>query len=115
MLARCTFPVPSSADVLAIGECALWSGRIFGLVAPGYQMARAAVANLLDGDETFGGADMSTKLKLMGVDVGAIGDSHAQAPGAREVLTLDRQTGIYKKLVVDETGERLLGASYNFV
>ncbi|GAA4502119.1 nitrite reductase large subunit NirB [Pseudaeromonas paramecii] len=100
----------SAADVLAIGECALWSGRIFGLVAPGYQMARAAVANLLDGDETFGGADMSTKLKLMGVDVGAIGDSHAQAPGAREVLTLDRQTGIYKKLVVDETGERLLGA-----
>ena len=100
----------SAADVLAIGECALWSGRIFGLVAPGYQMARAAVANLLDGDETFGGADMSTKLKLMGVDVGAIGDSHAQAPGAREVLTLDRQTGIYKKLVIDETGERLLGA-----
>ena len=48
--------------------------------------------------------------QLVRVDVGAIGDFHAQAPGAREVLTLDRQTGIYKKLVIDETGERLLGA-----
>ena len=96
--------------MLAIGECALWAGKIFGLVAPGYQMARAAVATLLGQAGSFQGADMSTKLKLMGVDVGAIGDSHAQSAGAQEVLTLDRQSGIYKKLVIDETGQRLLGA-----
>ena len=62
----------SDDDILAIGECALWSGKIFGLVAPGYQMARAAVSSLLGGETRFKGADMSTKLKLMGVDVGAI-------------------------------------------
>lgn len=100
----------SQPEVLAIGECALWAGKIFGLVAPGYQMARAAVATLLGQAGSFQGADMSTKLKLMGVDVGAIGDSHAQSAGAQEVLTLDRQSGIYKKLVIDETGQRLLGA-----
>ncbi len=100
----------SHADVWAIGECALWSGKIFGLVAPGYQMARAVVAGLLGKDGSFQGADMSTKLKLMGVDVGAIGDSHGNTPGAQEVLTLDRKSGVYKKLVVDESGKKLIGA-----
>ncbi|MDO2950220.1 nitrite reductase large subunit NirB [Aeromonas simiae] len=100
----------SDPAILAIGECALWQGRIFGLVAPGYQMARAAVATLCGGESRFGGADMSTKLKLMGVDVGAIGDGHGATPGAQTLLLLDRSGGVYKKLVVDERGERLLGA-----
>ena len=100
----------SHGDVWAIGECALWSGKIFGLVAPGYQMARAVVAGLLGKEGSFQGADMSTKLKLMGVDVGAIGDSHGNTPGSQEVLTLDRKSGVYKKLVVDESGKKLLGA-----
>ena len=100
----------SDHDVLAIGECALWSGKIFGLVAPGYQMARAAAALLVGQAGGFQGADMSTKLKLMGVDVGAIGDSHAQTAGSQEILTLDRKSGVYKKLVIDESGKRLLGA-----
>lgn len=100
----------SDPAILAIGECALWQGRIFGLVAPGYQMARAAVATLCGGESRFNGADMSTKLKLMGVDVGAIGDGQGVTAGAQSLLLLDRSTGVYKKLVVDEQGERLLGA-----
>ncbi|RWT42833.1 nitrite reductase large subunit NirB, partial [Aeromonas caviae] len=100
----------SDSAILAIGECALWQGRIFGLVAPGYQMARAAVASLCGGESRFTGADMSTKLKLMGVDVGSIGDAHASTAGAQELLLLDRVNGIYKKLVTDGEGNRLLGA-----
>lgn len=100
----------SDPAILAIGECALWQGRIFGLVAPGYQMARTAVASLCGGDTRFVGADMSTKLKLMGVDVGSIGDAHASTAGAQELLLLDRVNGIYKKLVTDGEGNRLLGA-----
>lgn len=100
----------SDPAILAIGECALWQGRIFGLVAPGYQMARAAVASLCGGESRFAGADMSTKLKLMGVDVGSIGDAHASTAGAQELLLLDRVNGIYKKLVTDGEGSRLLGA-----
>ncbi|WP_397472004.1 FAD-dependent oxidoreductase, partial [Rheinheimera sp.] len=63
----------SDADIYAIGECALYQGQLFGLVAPGYQMARTAAA-VLNGDNShsFSGADMSTKLKLLGVDVGSI-------------------------------------------
>ena len=74
----------SDPAILAIGEVALWNQSIFGLVAPGYQMAKAAFSTLTGGDTQFGGADMSTKLKLLGVDVGSIGDAHGnQNPGAR--------------------------------
>ena len=69
-------------DVFAVGECALYDNRIFGLVAPGYEMAKVA-AGVLAGkrDAAFRGADMSTKLKLLGVDVGSVGDTHARTRG----------------------------------
>ncbi len=100
----------SDADIYAIGECALWQGRLFGLVAPGYQMARTVASQLLGNEAAFQGADMSTKLKLLGVDVGAIGDAHGQTPGSQEVLLLDRSKDLYKKLVLNDAGDRLLGA-----
>ncbi|HEY0892497.1 MAG TPA: FAD-dependent oxidoreductase, partial [Cellvibrio sp.] len=48
-------------NVYAIGECALWNNRIYGLVAPGYQMAKVAVSHITGGSDQFMGADMSTK------------------------------------------------------
>ncbi|WP_020683459.1 nitrite reductase large subunit NirB [Marinobacterium rhizophilum] len=100
----------SDKNIFAIGECALWNGRIFGLVAPGYNMAKVAVAKLLGEDKQFLGADMSTKLKLMGVDVASIGDAHGHTPGARNYTYLDEACGVYKKIVVNESGSTLLGA-----
>ncbi|HEY0200835.1 MAG TPA: nitrite reductase large subunit NirB, partial [Burkholderiaceae bacterium] len=107
----------SDADIYAIGECALWQGRIFGLVAPGYDMARVAAAQIDAAlghanapQPTFTGADMSTKLKLMGVDVASLGDAHASTPGARAYVYTDERKQIYKKLVVSEDGRRVLGA-----
>jgi nitrite reductase (NADH) large subunit len=100
----------SDESIYAIGECALWGGRTFGLVAPGYQMAKVAASSLTGGDLTFQGADMSTKLKLLGVDVGSIGDSHARSEGAHCYRVIDERAGIYKKLVVSNDGKKLLGA-----
>ncbi len=100
----------SDENIYAVGECALWGGRIFGLVAPGYQMAKVAASSLCGGDLTFQGADMSTKLKLLGVDVGSIGDSHARIEGALSYRVIDEGAGIYKKLVVSNDGKKLLGA-----
>ncbi|MEX2393229.1 MAG: FAD-dependent oxidoreductase, partial [Actinomycetota bacterium] len=59
----------SDEKIYAIGECALAAGRVWGLVSPGYQMARVVADNLLAGDllggsDRFEGADLSTKLKL---------------------------------------------------
>jgi nitrite reductase (NADH) large subunit len=100
----------SDPDIFAIGECALWKGKIYGLVAPGYQMA-GIVASQLQGksEAQFAGADMSTKLKLMGVDVASIGDAHAAGNGARACVFIDERRQIYKKLVINEDGTRLLG------
>ncbi|KHJ52187.1 nitrite reductase [Vreelandella venusta] len=101
----------SDPNILAVGEVALWNQSIFGLVAPGYQMAKTAVSTLTGGDACFGGADMSTKLKLLGVDVGSIGDAHGtQNPGARMFRYLDPLTQVYRKLVVSSDGKKLLGA-----
>ncbi|MBD3896881.1 nitrite reductase large subunit [Halomonas sp. ML-15] len=101
----------SDPQILAIGEVALWNQSIFGLVAPGYQMAKAALATLMGGETRFQGADMSTKLKLLGVDVGSIGDAHGnQNPGARNFRYLDQIKQQYRKLVVSSDGKQLLGA-----
>ncbi len=103
--------VTSDNDVYAIGEVALWNGRIFGLVAPGYQMAEIAAEHLMEKTEkSFQGADMSTKLKLMGVDVASIGDAHGNTPGCRSTVFMDQTAGIYKKAVISECGKKLLGA-----
>jgi len=101
----------SDPHIHAIGECALWDQRIFGLVAPGYTMARtlASVLNS-DRDAAFTGADMSTKLKLLGVDVGSIGDAHGQTPGARNIRFNDEQAGHYRRMVISADGKTLLGA-----
>ena len=88
----------------------VWNNQIFGLVAPGYQMAQVASAHLCGDAASFTGADMSTKLKLLGVDVASIGDAHGKSHGARAYTFIDEPNGIYKKLVVSAEGKHLLGA-----
>jgi len=101
----------SDPDIYAIGECALYNSMIYGLVAPGYQMAQVAASQLLgNSSQAFTGADMSTKLKLLGVDVASIGDAHAKIPGAQCYTFIDEKKGAYKKLIVDANNEKVLGA-----
>jgi nitrite reductase (NADH) large subunit len=101
----------SDPDIFAIGECALWNGRIFGLVAPGYQMAQVAVDTITGKlASEFKGADMSTKLKLMGVDVASIGDAHGTTLGAQSYSFVDEINKVYKKIVVSSDNKYLLGA-----
>ena len=52
---------------------------------------------------------MSTKLKLLGVDVASFGDAHATTPGALEVVVNDPVAGTYSKLVVTDDAQTLLG------
>jgi nitrite reductase (NADH) large subunit len=99
----------SDPDIYAIGECALYDNRIFGLVAPGYTMASVAADHLSGQNAAFTGADMSTKLKLLGVDVASFGDAFGKTPGSKEIAIQDSVQGTYKKLVVNESGSLLLG------
>ncbi|HET6146326.1 MAG TPA: nitrite reductase large subunit NirB [Polyangia bacterium] len=97
-------------DIYAIGECAAYNDRVYGLVAPGYQMARVALSALIGhGGEVFTGFDMSTKLKLMGVDVASFGDAFATTPGAHVISVVDTVSEVYKKLVVSPDKQHLLG------
>ncbi len=100
----------SVQDIYAVGECALWNNRIFGLVAPGYQMAKVAALHIAGGEEQFTGADMSTKLKLLGVDVASIGDAQGRTPGALSYVFEDGVEGVYKRLIISEDKKHLLGA-----
>ncbi len=101
----------SDHSIYAIGECAAWTDRTFGLVAPGYDMARVAARHIAgDASTSFAGADMSTKLKLLGVDVASIGDAQGKTPHCRSYQYVDERKQIYKKIVVSENGEQLLGA-----
>ncbi|MEU8967389.1 FAD-dependent oxidoreductase, partial [Streptomyces sp. NPDC048491] len=87
----------SDPAVFAVGECALAAdGRVYGLVAPGYDMAETA-ADAIAGDaqRTFTGADLSTKLKLLGVDVASFGDAHGSTGGCLDVVYADSRSGVY--------------------
>jgi nitrite reductase (NADH) large subunit len=98
-------------NVYAIGECASWNEQLYGLVAPGYEMARVAARHIAgDSQASFAGADMSTKLKLMGVDVASIGDAQGKTPGCRNFQYVDERKQIYKKIVTSADGKTLLGA-----
>ncbi|APE22192.1 MULTISPECIES: nitrite reductase large subunit NirB [Streptomyces] len=97
--------------VYAIGECAQTSdGRVYGLVAPGYQMAEAVADQLAgSGATVFTGADTSTKLKLLGADVASFGDPFAAGAQATEIVFSDGREGVYKKLLLGPEGQLLGG------
>ncbi|MFE4689170.1 nitrite reductase large subunit NirB [Streptomyces sp. NPDC056749] len=100
----------SDSAVFAIGECALASdGRVYGLVAPGYEMALAVAEVIAGNAASFTGADLSTKLKLLGVDVASFGDAHGAAEGCLDVVYADSRSGVYKKLVIGQDGTLLGG------
>ncbi|KAI0386424.1 nitrite reductase [Hypomontagnella monticulosa] len=72
-------------DIYAIGECASWQNQTFGLIAPGVEMADVLSFNLtqakLHQPRVFKRPDLSTKLKLLGVDVASFGDFFADRDG----------------------------------
>ncbi|HEX5171322.1 MAG TPA: nitrite reductase large subunit NirB, partial [Cyclobacteriaceae bacterium] len=110
-------------NIFAIGEAAVHNNLVYGLVAPGYEMAEVVVRQL-NGDQSrlFTGFDMSTKLKLIGVDVCSFGDPFAETPGSIPIAFKDKRKGIYKRINISDDGKHLLGgiligdaAAYNML
>ena len=100
----------SDPAIHAVGEAALHRGTVYGLVGPGYEMAEVLAARLAgDAARVFTGADLSTKLKLMGVDVASFGDHEADADAARPLTWEDPFGGVYKKLLFSPDGRKLVG------
>lgn len=125
----------SMPDIYAIGECASWRGMAYGLIAPGVAMAEVVAFNLtqakLHSPQTFKTPDMSTKLKLLGVNVASFGDCFADRDGpvtlppkyARTLVNGDAKepksvqaltykdpfSNVYKKYIFTKDGKYLLG------
>ncbi|WP_083406109.1 nitrite reductase large subunit NirB [Mycolicibacterium rutilum] len=101
--------VTSDPDIYAIGEVAAIDGRCYGLVGPGYTTAEVVADRLLGGGAEFGEADLSTKLKLLGVDVASFGDAMGTTPDCLEVVVNDAVNQTYAKLVLSDDAKTLLG------
>lgn len=100
----------SDPDVFAIGECALFDHNIYGLIAPGYEMAEVVANKLCEGrNRSFNGFDMSTKLKLIGVDVASFGDPFTTEPDSRTIVFEDSHKCVYKRINISNDGKYLLG------
>jgi nitrite reductase (NADH) large subunit len=95
--------------IFAIGECALYDGMIYGLIAPGYEMAEVLATNLCQGNKAFNGFDMSTKLKLIGIDVASFGDNFIDEPDCQTIIFENKHKGTYKRINVSNDGKYLLG------
>ncbi len=101
--------VTSDPDIYAVGEVAAIEGRCYGLVGPGYTSAEVVADRLLGGAAEFPEADMSTKLKLLGVDVASFGDAMGATPDCLEVVVNDAVNQTYAKLVLSDDAKTLLG------
>jgi len=99
----------SDPNVYAIGECAAHVGMTFGLVAPGDEMVETLTSVLTGGGNRFRGSDMSTTLKLIGVDVASFGQVEIPHDQGVSLTFEDPLHDSYKKLIVSPDGKRLLG------
>lgn len=101
--------VTSDPSIYAVGEVAAIEGRCYGLVGPGYTSAEVVADRLLGGGAEFPEADMSTKLKLLGVDVASFGDAKGHTPNSLDVVVNDPVKQTYAKLVLSDDAKTLLG------
>ncbi|MEW4561658.1 FAD-dependent oxidoreductase [Bremerella sp. JC770] len=97
----------SDPNIFAIGECAVHREKHYGLVGPGIQMAEVLAANCAGEKEEFLYGDQSAKLKLMGVDVAALGDALGETPNSLIVASSTEDS--YRKLIF--AGNRVVGAT----
>lgn len=96
----------SDPAIFAVGECAEHRGVVYGLVAPLYEQGKALAAAVAGRETRFTGARLSTRLKIMGVDVFSAGEIE-DGPGMESVRYEDPALGIYKRLLLREG--RLVG------
>ena len=100
----------SDAHIYAIGEVALYNQMIYGLVAPGYEMAEIAAEQILENDvKMTAEIDMSTKLKLIGVDVASFGEPFMPASKGHSIIFENKTKYLYKRINVSLDGKSLLG------
>ncbi|MEO0899951.1 MAG: nitrite reductase large subunit NirB [Bacteroidota bacterium] len=104
------FMQSSDPSIYVIGEAALYKEKIYGLVAPGYDMAEVALSHMVGEAKSMAETvDMSAKLKLIGVDVASFGEALAEGKEVRTISFQDKLKGTYKRINISQDGTKLLG------
>lgn len=101
-------------DIYAIGECAEHRGQVYGLVAPLWEQARVLAERLTgrNADSAYAGSRVSTKLKVMGVELAVAGEKEPLDEDDEVVTYVEPNRNVYKKVIVREgkvKGAILLG------
>ncbi|CAE6937687.1 nasB [Symbiodinium natans] len=117
-----TMKTVTDEHVWAVGEIASYNGGMcYQLSAPGYTQAEVLSDHMTNpsADSKFMDADLSTKLKLLGVDVASFGGSSdfwfkrqytsTDPEQVKTAVAKDEAKGTYKKLVFTADGTKLLG------
>jgi nitrite reductase (NADH) large subunit len=103
-----TMQTVTDARIYAVGECASHRGVTYGLVAPLFEQAKVCATHLAEfGIGRYTGSQVSTKLKVTGIDLFSAGDFMG-GPDAEHIVLSDPVGGVYKKLVIRD--DRLIGA-----
>jgi NAD(P)H-nitrite reductase large subunit len=100
----------SDPNVYAVGECAQHRGVVYGLVDPVYEQARV-LADVLTGAKpgaAYQGSRPAAVLKVMGVDLVAMGEVNRAGADTECLSHTDPSRGVYRKLVLRDN--RLVGA-----
>ncbi len=101
-------------DVYVVGECAQHRGRVYGLVAPLWEMG-TVLADHITGrneDAAYHGSKIATKLKVMGVELASMGVTEPQDDRDEVVTFSEPKRGTYKKLIIRDgilVGAMMLG------
>lgn len=100
----------SDPHVFAVGECAEHRGNVYGLVAPGYEMATVAAHVISGAAVSYGGSVVATRLKVLRCPVFSMGDKGIDGLSnmEREVRYSDPARRIYRKIVLNR--RRIVGA-----
>ena len=104
----------SDRDIFAVGECVEHRGKIYGLVDPIWDQAKA-LADVITGfnpKAEYLGSKLGTKLKVMGVELASMGETKPSLPDDEVVVYREPSRGVYKKLIVRDNkiaGAILLG------
>jgi nitrite reductase (NADH) large subunit len=103
----------SANDVYAAGDVLEFHGQVYGIIPPAIEQANIASANMLDrGESVYKGTIHSTTLKIANISLTSIGLVNPEGSHYEEIKRIDRQEGVYKKIVLEEgkiVGAMLLG------
>ncbi|MCM5680293.1 nitrite reductase large subunit NirB [Schlegelella sp. S2-27] len=103
-----TMQTVTDARVYSVGECAAHRGVAYGLVAPLFEQGKVCATHLAEfGIGRYTGSQVSTKLKVTGIDLFSAGNFMG-GEGTEEIVMSDPYGGVYKKLVIKD--DQLVGA-----